>query len=58
MACTYLVEKSRDPLLPLRQMETIEYGPFEFHDKIPLKKNFAEQKLELCHKLLPAMGVI
>ena len=23
-----------------RKMETIEVGPFEFHDKIPLKKNF------------------
>lgn len=26
---------------PLRQMETIEVPPFEFHDKIPLKKGFA-----------------
>jgi 2,3,4,5-tetrahydropyridine-2-carboxylate N-succinyltransferase len=26
----------------IRKMETIEVGPFEFHDKIPLKKNFAE----------------
>lgn len=25
---------------PTRQMETIEIGPFEFHDKIPLKKGF------------------
>lgn len=27
---------------PLRKMETIECPPFEFHDKIPLKKNYAE----------------
>lgn len=27
---------------PIRKMETIEVGPFEFHDKIPLKKNYAE----------------
>lgn len=27
---------------PLASMKTIEVGPFEFHDKIPLKKNFAE----------------
>src|SRR5687767_910295 len=27
---------------PTRQMETIEVGPFEFHDKIPLKKNYKE----------------
>lgn len=26
---------------PTRKMETIEVGPFEFHDKIALKKNFA-----------------
>lgn len=26
---------------PLQQMQTIEVGPFEFHDKIPLKKNYA-----------------
>jgi len=25
----------------VRQMETFEVGPFEFHDKIPLKKNLA-----------------
>ena len=25
---------------PVRKMETIETGPFEFHDKIPLKKNY------------------
>lgn len=27
---------------PTRQMETIEAGPLEFHDKIPLKHNYAE----------------
>ena len=26
---------------PIQQMETIECPPFEFHDKIPLKKNYA-----------------
>ncbi len=26
---------------PTRKMETIEVGPFEFHDKIPLKKGYA-----------------
>jgi 2,3,4,5-tetrahydropyridine-2,6-dicarboxylate N-succinyltransferase len=25
---------------PIRKMETIETGPFEFHDKIPLKRNY------------------
>jgi len=27
---------------PIQQMETIEIGPFEFRDKIPLKKNLKE----------------
>lgn len=27
---------------PIQQMETISVGPFEFHDKIPLKKNLKE----------------
>lgn len=27
---------------PIQQMETIEVPPFEFHDKIPLKRNYAE----------------
>lgn len=27
---------------PLRSMETIEVGPFEFHDKIPLKRNYKQ----------------
>lgn len=27
---------------PITKMETIEVGPFEFHDKIPLKTNYAE----------------
>lgn len=27
---------------PLRQMTTMEVGPFEFHDKMPLKKGYAK----------------
>jgi 2,3,4,5-tetrahydropyridine-2-carboxylate N-succinyltransferase len=27
---------------PLQKMETIEVGPFEFHDKMPLKKGYAK----------------
>ena len=29
------------------QMETIEVGPFEFYDKVPLKKNLAAQKVRV-----------
>jgi 2,3,4,5-tetrahydropyridine-2,6-dicarboxylate N-succinyltransferase len=35
------VKKAVILYFPLRKMETIEVGPLEFHDKIPLKKNFA-----------------
>jgi len=27
---------------PIQTMETVEVGPFEFHDKMPLKKGYAE----------------
>jgi len=29
------------------KMETIEMGPFEFHDKVPLKRNLAEQNIRV-----------
>lgn len=36
------VKKAVVLYFPLRQMETIEVGPFEFYDKIPLKKGYSE----------------
>lgn len=36
------VKKAVILYFPIRQMETIEVGPFEFHDKMALKKNYAE----------------
>jgi 2,3,4,5-tetrahydropyridine-2-carboxylate N-succinyltransferase len=35
------VKKSVILYFPIRQMETIEVGPMEFHDKMALKKNYA-----------------
>lgn len=35
------VKKAVILYFPTRQMETIEVGPFEFHDKIPLKNDYA-----------------
>lgn len=35
------VKKAVSLYFPIQKMETIEAGPFEFHDKIPLKKNHA-----------------
>ncbi len=37
------VKKAVVMYFPIQQMETIEVGPFEFHDKMPLKKNYAEK---------------
>ena len=36
------VKKAVILYFPIQQMERIEVGPFEFHDKIPLKKNYHE----------------
>ena len=36
------VKKAVILYFPIQQMETIEVGPFEFHDKIKLKKNYKE----------------
>lgn len=36
------VKKAVLMYFPVTQMETIEVGPFEFYDKIPLKKNFEQ----------------
>lgn len=36
------VKKAVVLYFPIRKMETIKVGPFEFHDKMALKKNYAE----------------
>lgn len=36
------VKKAVILYFPIQKMETIEAKPFEFHDKIPLKKNYAD----------------
>ena len=37
------VKKAVVMYFPIQKMETTEVGPFEFHDKIPLKRNYAEK---------------
>ena len=37
------IKKAVVMYFPIQTMETIEVGPFEFHDKIPLKTGFAEK---------------
>ncbi len=41
---------------PTRKMETSEVGIFEFHDKIPLKKNYAEQGIRVVPHALARYG--
>jgi 2,3,4,5-tetrahydropyridine-2-carboxylate N-succinyltransferase len=36
------VKKAVVMYFPIRQMETIEVGPFEFHDKMALKRNYKD----------------
>lgn len=36
------VKKAVILYFPIAQMQTIELGPFEFHDKIPLKRDYAK----------------
>ena len=41
---------------PIQKMETIETGPFEFHDKIPLKKDLASKKVRIVPHGLARYG--
>ncbi|UNY97571.1 2,3,4,5-tetrahydropyridine-2,6-dicarboxylate N-succinyltransferase [Zhouia spongiae] len=41
------VKKAVVLYFPIQKMETIECGPLEFHDKIPLKKNYAEKGIRV-----------
>lgn len=50
------VKKAVVLYFPLQQMSTIEVGPFEFYDKIPLKKNFAEAGVRVVPQALARYG--
>ena len=41
---------------PLRKMEVMETGMFEFYDKIPLKKNYEEQQVRVVPHALARYG--
>jgi len=41
---------------PLQTMETIEVGPFEYHDKIPVKRNYAEQGVRVVPQAIARYG--
>lgn len=58
------VKKAVVMYFPIQEMETIEVGPFEFHDKIPLKKDYAAKGVRVVphaiarHGAFVAKGVI
>ena len=41
---------------PIRKMTTIEIGPFEFHDKIPLKKDYAKRGVRVVPHAIARYG--
>ena len=50
------VKKAVVMYFPIAKMETIEVGPFEFHDKIPLKKDFKSQGVRVVPHALARYG--
>ncbi|MDO5616740.1 MAG: 2,3,4,5-tetrahydropyridine-2,6-dicarboxylate N-succinyltransferase [Cruoricaptor ignavus] len=50
------VKKAVVMYFPIQTMETIEVGPFEFHDKIPLKKNYAEKGVRVVPHAIAREG--
>lgn len=50
------VKKAVVLYFPIQTMETIEVGPFEFHDKIPLKKDFAAQGVRVVPHAIARHG--
>lgn len=58
------VKKAVVMYFPIQKMETVEVGPFEFHDKIPLKTGYAEKGVRVVphaiarHGSFVASGVI
>lgn len=50
------VKKAVVLYFPIQQMQTIEVGPFEFHDKIPLKKNYAAQGVRVVPHAIARYG--
>jgi len=50
------VKKAVILYFPIRKMETIEAPPFEFHDKIPLKKGYMEKGIRVVPHALARYG--
>lgn len=41
---------------PINTLETVEAGPLEFHDKMPLKRNYAEQQVRVVPHAIARHG--
>ncbi|MDA3822907.1 MAG: 2,3,4,5-tetrahydropyridine-2,6-dicarboxylate N-succinyltransferase [Bacteroidales bacterium] len=50
------VKKAEILYFPIRKMETIEVPPFEFHDKIPLKKGYMEKGIRVVPHAVARYG--
>lgn len=50
------IKKAVIMYFPICKMETIEVGPFEFHDKIPLKKDYAGQGVRVVPHAIARYG--
>ena len=50
------VKKAVVMYFPIRKMETIEVGPFEFHDKMALKTNYAEKGVRVVPHAVARYG--
>ncbi len=50
------VKKAVVLYFPICKMETIEVGPFEFHDKIPLKKDYAAKGVRVVPHAIARHG--
>jgi len=50
------IKKAVVLLFPIAKMKTIEVGPFEFHDKIPLKRQYAEKGVRVVPHAIARHG--
>ncbi len=50
------VKKAIVLYFPIQQMETIEVGPFEFYDKIPLKRDYKSQGVRVVPHAIARYG--
>jgi 2,3,4,5-tetrahydropyridine-2-carboxylate N-succinyltransferase len=50
------VKKAVILYFPIQKMQTIEVGPFEFHDKMALKTNYAKQGVRVVPHAVARYG--